>query len=220
MNFDEMLEAWRAQDERPPYRVNPDLLRVVVQHEYAEVRRVSGWEHSFVPWALWAAAGAMLVVVFALLFAVTSRGWVTLSTWDYLATGVATGAMLIWPAVYWASYKQLSNERGSGDPLQEDIRRSLSRVDYELSRHGRLAPSLLLIAPFAIVAILFFWITARTDEGPIQARLTFFIVAFSMFSPLVWTRHYVKEQLLAQRRRLSQLLELLNVSESFPSRPD
>ena len=218
MNFDEMLEAWRAQDERPPYRVNPALLRVVVQHEYAEVRRESGWEYSFVPWALWAAACGVLAVVFALLFMVTARGWMTLGVWDYVATGVATGAMLMWPAAYWASHRRPSDEPGSDDPLHEEIRRSLSRVDYALSRYGRLAPSLLLMAPFVIVAILFFWITVRTNGGPTQARFILLIVAFSMFSPLFWTGNYYKERLQAQKRRLGQLLELLEVGESFPTR--
>ena len=95
-----------TQDTAPAYRVNPDLLRVVIRQEYAEMRRESGWDLWFVPVALWMAAVAMLAVFFALLFAATMRGWMTLSVWDYAVAGIATGAMLMWPVVYWMSYRR------------------------------------------------------------------------------------------------------------------
>ena len=33
MNFDQMLDAWKAQDDKPLYGVNQDLLRLVVLNE-------------------------------------------------------------------------------------------------------------------------------------------------------------------------------------------
>ena len=39
MDFDQMLDAWRAQDERPIYGVNRDLLQLVLQNERAAIRR-------------------------------------------------------------------------------------------------------------------------------------------------------------------------------------
>ena len=32
MNFDQMLDAWKAQDEAPLYGVNRDLLQLVLRH--------------------------------------------------------------------------------------------------------------------------------------------------------------------------------------------
>lgn len=213
MTFDEMLEAWRTQDETPPYRVNPDLFLVVVQQEQASLRREMGLGNSWaVPWALWAAAGAMLVVAVAALFAVT-RGWATAITWDYLAMGVAISAMLLWPVAYSASRRRQSpRERAFGNSLQEEIRRNLSWVDNELSRHSRLAPSLLRFAPMGVAAILYSWVIVRTDNGPVGWAI-FFSAACGMLFPLLWTGHYFKTQLLEYRRRLSQLLELLNANE-------
>ena len=39
MNFDQMLEAWSAQEEKPLYGVNEDLLRLVLQGEHDKIRR-------------------------------------------------------------------------------------------------------------------------------------------------------------------------------------
>jgi hypothetical protein len=214
MTFDEMLEVWRTQDTAPPYRVNPDLLAVVVRQEHAELRRESGWDLWFLPWALWMAAGAMLVIVVTFLVVANLRGWATPSVWDYVATGIAIVAMLVWPGVYWASYRrQPSRERGFGNSLQEEIRRNLARVDHHLSRFERLGPSLLLFAPFGVVVILCAWVVFRANGGPVTFQTTFFIVAFSMLAPLAGTSRALKKGLLEQRRRLSQLLDLLNAGE-------
>jgi hypothetical protein len=214
MNFDEMLETWRAQDETPPYRVNPDLLQVVVQQEQAGLRREMGLGNSWaVPWALWFAASALLAVAVAGLFVMASIGKVTPTAWDYVATGIAIGAMLVWPGAYWASCKRHPPRgRGFGNSLKEEIQRNLSWVDYELSRYGRFAPSLLRSAPMWVAVSMFFWISVRMNDEPF-GWLFFFSVAWPVLLPLFWTGHYQKKQLLAYRRRLSELLELLNASE-------
>jgi hypothetical protein len=33
MNFDQMMDTWRTQDEAPLYGVNRDLLLLVLKHE-------------------------------------------------------------------------------------------------------------------------------------------------------------------------------------------
>ncbi|HEV7694304.1 MAG TPA: hypothetical protein VGO52_25945 [Hyphomonadaceae bacterium] len=214
MNFDEMLEVWRTQDRTPAYRVNPDLLRVVVRQEHAGLQREVGLDLWFVPWALWMAAAGMLAVVFAVFYAATLRGWAQLGMWDYVAAGVATGAWLVWPAVYWASYRrQPSRERGFGNSLQEEIQLNLLRVDDQLSRYGRLAPSLVMFAPLGVVAIVFFWVSFRMSAGSYPSQIVPVIVAASMVWPMFWAGHAFKKRLLEQRRQLSQLLELLNASE-------
>ena len=39
MDFDQMFEAWRAQNTAPPYDVNRDALRQALEAEGARVRR-------------------------------------------------------------------------------------------------------------------------------------------------------------------------------------
>jgi hypothetical protein len=195
--------------------VNHELLRVVIQQEHALLRRESGWDLWFVPIALWMAAVAWLVIFFMLMFVVSAaRGWLALTVWDYVVTGAGIGAMLVWPVAYWLSYRrQAARERAFGTSLQDEIRRNLSRVDYHLSRYGRLAPSLMMLTPFAVVALLFIWGTLRTDEGPFSGRGVFIVVAFSLLLPFVWTGNYFRQRLLEQRRQLNQLLELLDKGE-------
>ena len=212
MTYDEMLEVWRAQDETPPYRVNPDLLRVVVQQEHAGLLRQFGWSASAFPWVLWGVAGAMLALAVAGLFAAT-RGWATASAWDYVAMGIALGAMLLWPGAYWMSQKgQPPRERGFGNSLQEEIQGNLSWVDYQLSQYGRLAPSLLRSAPIWVAVILFFWLSVRMNAQPF-GWLFFFSAAWPALLPLFWTGHYFKKQLQAYKRRLRELLELLDAGK-------
>jgi hypothetical protein len=220
MNFDEMLEAWRAQDEKPPYRVNPDLLRVVVQQEHIAVWRELRWSLWAVPCMRWVAAAVMLAMAFAFFFVTVSSGVFVPSMWDYAAGVIAVGALLASIGAHWVSrQRQAAHERAFGNSLQGQIRRDLSRIDHQLSQYGRWAPSLLRSAPIWAAALLFFWGIARISDRPFgwQAGIVVAQIVAFLF-PMLWTGHYVKTQLLAYKRRLSQLLELLAVSESFPSR--
>jgi len=212
MTYEEMLEVWRAQDETPRYSVNSGLLQAVVEQEQTGLRRKFGWDW-FVPVMLWFVAGAMLAVIVALLFVLASLGQLTPIAWDYVATGIAIGAMLLWPVAFWAGYRRRPpRERDFGNSLQEEIRRNLSWVDDQLSRHGRLATSLLDWAPMAVTLLMFFWVAARMSDKPFVS-LSLFFSAWPILLPMVWSGHYQKKQLLAYRRRLSELLELLDASE-------
>jgi hypothetical protein len=216
MNYDEMLEVWRAQDETPPYRVNPGLLQVVVWQEQAALRRQLGlgW---FVPCMLWVTASAMLAVVVGFLFVLISIGQLTPTMWDYLATGIAIGMMLLWPVAFLASYKrQPPHERGFGNSLQEEIQRNLAWVDYKLSRYGQLATWLLNYAPFVVTLLLFFWVGARMSDNSFGS-LFIFISVWPALLPMFLSGGYYKKRLLALRRRLTELLELLDAGEWKPS---
>lgn len=214
MDYDEILETWRTQDETPLYGVNPELIAVVVRQDYEEMRRESGWDLWFVPIALWGAACAMLAVFVLSVFVTVVRGWATPDVWDYAAIGVGAGAILLWPVFYGLSFRrQLARERAFGKTLQDEIQRYLTRVDFHLSRHERLVPSLLMRAPFLIVAILFLWAILRINAGPFSARTILVIVAFSMLVPVFSAGGYFKQRLREQKRRLNRMLALLNAGD-------
>lgn len=212
MNFDQMLETWRAQDKVPLYGVNRDLLRLEVPREQADLRRGLGRELWGVYWAALGSSAAWLSIVFALLFAGISWGEVTPSVGDYVAVGLYIGTILLSAGAYWVSRKrQALYERGFGNSLQEEIRRNLSRVDYQLSRYGRLA-RLLMYAPMPVAGILTCWVIVRLSGKPFgwlhAAACVFFIVPWWV----MWSSWF-KKRLLGYRHRFSQLLELLNPSE-------
>lgn len=208
MNFDQMLETWRAQDEAPLYGVNRDLLQLLIQHAETDLRlglRLELW----MAYGLSAALVALIVWFFASIDSPRTVG-------DYVATSIAIGATLLYAGAYWVSRKrQALRERGFGSSLQEEIRRNLSLVDYQLSRHGRWASSLRIVSPTMVATILILWLGKRISAqsfGWSEAGIAFFFVTCSVLLT-VWGSRLAEKDLLARKRRLSQLLELLNASE-------
>ncbi len=209
MNFDEMLKTWRAQDEAPLYGVNRDLLQLVVQHEQADLRRTLRRNMG----RLLASARRLpcLALLFALLFAAIYYDDIARrcgTTWRRASARRNPGV----GRRDWVSRKrQARRERGFGNSLQEEIRRNLSLVDYQLSWEGQLA-SLLMYAPMWMALMLSFWIVVRISGKPFGWLLPvgcfFFIVPWWV----MWSVWF-KKQLLAYRHRFSQLLELLNPGE-------
>jgi hypothetical protein len=208
MNFDQMLETWRAQDEAPLHGVNRDLLQLVLGHEHSDLRRNLRWEQ----WSVYGSSVG-LGALFAFFVAVVFYGDETI--WDYVATGVATGAVLLWAGAFWVSRKrQALRERSFGNSLQEEIRRNLSLLDYQLSRHGRWAAQLLIISPILVAAVVILWFGARINENPfgwLDVGTAVALIVPTAFS-VVFASRKAEQRLLPRRRRLSELLELLNAS--------
>jgi hypothetical protein len=212
MNYDEMLAVWRAQDETPIYRVNRDLLRVVIQQDYAKVRYELFWDLWAPPWVVWGIASLFMALFFTMFFTMASIGEITPIVWDYVGAGIAIGSIALSAGAYWVGHgRQAARERGFGNSPQEKIRRDLSRIDYQLSQYGRLAPSLLMSAPIWTIAILFFWILVRLNGSPFGWSLAIF--TSSLLLSTAGMNRYFKKRLLEHRRRLNQMLELLNASE-------
>jgi hypothetical protein len=213
MNFDQMLETWRVQDKVPLYGVRRDLLRLGVPKEQAELQRSLRLNTWGIYWASLGTSVAWQVVVFALLFAAISWGDITSSVWDSVALGIGIGTILLSAGAYWVSRKRHAQwERGFGNSLHEEIRRNLSRVDYQLSPFGRWA-SLLMYAPMWVALILSFWVFfARLGGRPFGWLAAVACVFFIAPWWAMWNLWF-RKQLLAYRRRFSQLLELLNPGE-------
>jgi len=210
MNLDEMLETWRAQEEAPLYGVNRDLLQLVLQHEQADLRRKLRWEQ----WAIYGIS-PLLFAGMAFFFALIYYDDDPRTVWDYMAAGLGAGAALLWAGALWVSRKrQALRERRFGDSLQEEIRRNLSLVDYQLSRTGRWGASLLIQAPGMLIGTLIYWLGIQVNNQPfgwLEAGLISVIVVASA-SEASRSSRKVKQELLPRRRRLSELLEVLNLS--------
>src|SRR5690242_11418807 len=105
MNFDDMLKTWRTQDEKPLYGVNQDLLRLVLQHEEADLRRGLRREQ----WSLYAGSAVLLgySVLFLLAFIFHYGGMGT------VVAGIGTAVILAGAGTFWLSRRrQAQRERG------------------------------------------------------------------------------------------------------------
>ena len=210
MTLDEIMETWRAQEEAPLYGVNRDLLQLVLRHEQADLRR-SLWKEQ---WMVYIISSGLLVGV-AVLFALIYHDDDPRTVWDYVAAAIAAGAILSWAGMLWVSRKrQARRERGFGNSLQEEIRRNLSLIDYQLSWAGRRHAALLAAAPITLAGVLLYWLIIQINNNPFgwyDVWMIVFIVATSAWSVTVSSRE-TERDLLPRKRRLSELLDLLNSS--------
>jgi hypothetical protein len=135
-----------------------------------------------------------------------------------VAAGVAAGMLALWVGAFWLSRRrQARRERSFGNTVQEEVRRSLSLVEYQLSTGGRLGSTFFWVAPPMIGALLIYWLTIQinTDNGLTGWYHVWFIIF--IFASAVWTTYAgaraAQRKLEPRRRRLRQLLETLNAGE-------
>ena len=211
MDFDQMLGAWKAQDEAPLYGVNRDLLQLVLQNEEAKIRRelrremwtfcifgigMAGWM-AFWLWVLVIVRGPVLQIVLA---------------------AVGTGMLALWLGIFWLSRRrQARRERNFGTTLQEEIRRNLSLVEYQLARYGRWSASMLWTAPLIVGSAMLSWLTVEINLDPGESRwdhawLMLVLVWAGVVVPYTGSRA-VKKKLEPRWQRLHELLETLNAGE-------
>ena len=74
MDFDQMLETWRAQKTAPPYDVNRDVLRQTLQTEEARVRRSLRFRRGVV-WFYWILGTGMAVWAGFWIAITITNGW-------------------------------------------------------------------------------------------------------------------------------------------------
>lgn len=207
MDFDQMMDAWKSQDERPLYGVNGDLLRLVLRHEQADIRRSLRWDQ----WTTYVVGTVMAAVAIASLWAFLHlRG---MSVQAVAAMSAALGAAMLWIGALWLSRRrQAVREREFGSTLQEEVRRNLSLIDYRLSQVGRWSNLLLWSAPIVASASLIVWLIMEIN-GIEDLWLTTGTAAFLIVSIAATTydsSRTARQELLPRRQRLAELLEMLN----------
>jgi len=211
MNFDELLDAWKAQDDKPLYAVNHDLLQLVLRHEQTGIRHELRREQ-WVTYGLGAGmGGAAALFLWAFVY---FRGPVL-----YTALAAAgTAAFAWWMAALWLSLqRQRRREREFGTTLREEVARNIALLDYQLSRYGRWGAAMRWTAPVLVGAGLLFWLAVEVnfDEGESRwdnAWMMFILVWAAVFLPRSSSRE-VQKQLEPRRQRLRELLEALDAGE-------
>src|SRR5688500_14025846 len=108
MDFDQMLDAWKAQDDKPLYGVNADLLQLVLQNERAKIRRElrrEMWTFCIIGIGM---AGWMAFWLWVLVYV---RGPVV----QIVVAAVGTSLLALWLGIFWLSRRrQARRERSFG----------------------------------------------------------------------------------------------------------
>ncbi len=210
MDFDQMLEAWKAQDDKPLYGVNGDLLRLVLENERAKIRRTM----RFGQWMAYiVGTGMALFAAFWLWVAVLQR----VPTVQVAAAGVGAAMFTLWVGAFWISRRrQAQRERGFGNSLKDEVARNLSLVEYQIA-HGRWRASALWATPVMIGALLVYWLSFQinTDTGFTvwgHVWMLFMIVSSLAFTTWAGDRE-VKRKLEPRREHLRELLATLDAGE-------
>ena len=130
MDFDQMIETWRNQDAEPMYAVNRDALRQTLRSEQARIRRELRFLFRF---AYIVGTGMIVFGGFWIALSI-NNGWPAAYS---IAAGVGVGMFALWMGTTIVSRRrQAKQERIFGNTLREEVRRSLSLVDYQLSRRS------------------------------------------------------------------------------------
>lgn len=211
MDFDQMLDAWKAQNDKPLYGVNGELLQLVLRHEQTDIRRQLRREQ----WTTYGVGAGMAALGAALLWAFLYFD----GPLPYVLGAIAgTGAFVLWMAGLWLSLRrQRQRERQFGNTLRAEIARNLSLLDYQLSRYGRWGTAVLWAAPVMVGAGLIYWLMAAVNHDPGESGWIHVWIA----GVLVWSAVYVpytssrelKRKLEPRQQRLRELLEALDASK-------
>ena len=216
MDFDQMLETWRAQNTAPPYDVNRDALRQALEAEEVRVRKEMRTRRGGI-WILWIFGTGMAVWAGAWIAITITNGWPAIYA---IAAGLSLGMFALGVGAVWVSRgRQAELKLNFGNTLQEEVRRSLALVDYQLS----LTDHWLLLGAASIVAGvgLFNWTVNKSQDIPdVSSGAGWFWFTVLVAGPLVWAsykmrdaRRQTKAKLELRQRRLRALLAALEARE-------
>ena len=128
---------------------------------------------------------------------------------DTVLAVVSAIAFGFWAAAMWLSHsRQRRRESGFGNTLQEEVRRTLSAVDYQLSMVGRWTALTLWSMPVVVGASILYWLIDNTSFV-FDASMIAFIVLSTLWTNLETSRRRRRE-LLPRKHRLSELLLILD----------
>ena len=216
MDFDQMLETWRAQSTAPPYDVNRDALRQALQAEGARVRRALRIRRRGF-WFVWILGTGMAIWAGFWIAITITNGWPAIYA---IAAGVSLGMFALAAGASWVG-RGREPERNFGNTLQEEVSRSLALVDYQLSVTRRWMTAMLGTASLMAGVWLFSWTLVRSQEmanGPSAGGWFWYAIALAVLG--VWTSSKTRDamrkatpKLELRQRRLRELLAALDARE-------
>ena len=215
MDFDQMFETWRSQKAAPPYDVNREALRQALDAEETVVRRARRIRR-WVLWFLWIIGTAMAVWAGFWIAITITNGWPAIYA---IAAGLSFGMFALGAGALWAS-REPEPERQFGNTLEEELRRSLALVEYQLSDTRRSFMFLLGAASISITAMLFSW-TVNSSQGIPHSSFRGYgssmICLAALFGWAFYTvrvaKRKAKPKLEVRQRHLREVLAALDARE-------
>jgi hypothetical protein len=216
MDFDQMLEAWRAQNTVPPYDVNRDTLRRALQDEEARIRQELHTRRRGI-WFTWIVGTGLAVWAGFWIAIVISNGWPVIYA---IAAGASFGLFALGAGALWAS-RGRESERNFGNTLQEEARRGLALVDHQLSLAERWILPLLGTASIIVGTGLFSWTVNASQDIPDHSSFGGGMLFTALFVGLiVWgsfkerdAMRKAKPKLELRQRHLRALLQTLDAGD-------
>lgn len=215
MDFDEMLDTWRAQNTAPPYEVNRDALRQALQAEEAKVQgELRTRRRGF--WFVWIFYTGMAVWAVLWIAITISNGWPVF----YVITSVVSLAMFAFGVgAAWVSRgPRPEPPRNFGNTLQEEVQRNLALVDDQLSLNKNAIIHVLGAVFLVVGTLLFSWTVNRSQDIPPSSFGGWWLILLVGWS--VWVLYKAgdhmrkaKPKLELRRRRLRELLAALEAGE-------
>jgi|GEM_PF-3369638 len=215
MDFDEMLDTWRAQDTAPPYGVNRDAFRQALEIEEAKVRKELRSRRRGL-WFFWIFGTGMAVWAAVWIAITITNGW---SVIYVITSGMSIGLFALGVGVLWVS-RGREPGRNFGNTLQEEVRRSLALVDYQLSL-TRYWIILLGVGCVVVGTLLFSWTTNSSQDIPDSSSGVGWFWFVVVFAVLIGRGFYkerdkmreAKAKLELRQRHLRELLAALDAPE-------
>ena len=216
MDFDQMLETWRAQSTAPQYDVNRDVLRQALQTEEARARRSLRFRRRVV-WFYWILGTGMAVWAGFWIAITITNGWPAIYA---IAAGACLCLFASAVGAFWMGRgSQAELEQHFGNTLQEEVRRGLALVDYQLSltRHWIF---FMLGTVFTVVGVwLFSWTLNSSQDIPQSSFgwslfwLLIVVLALRGLYQSLRAMRKAKPKLELRQRQLRELLAALDARE-------
>jgi hypothetical protein len=216
MDFDQMLETWRAQNTAPPYDVNRDALRQALQTEEARVRRGLRTRRRGL-WFLWIFGTGMAVWAGFWIAITIINGWPAIYA---IAAVVSVALFALAAGASWVG-RGREPERNFGNTLEDEVRRSLALVDYQLSVTRRWSISMLGPASLVAGAGLFAWTLVSSQQranGPSGVGWFWYVVVLGVLGgrasyTALDAMRKATPKLETRQRHLRELLAALGARE-------
>jgi hypothetical protein len=217
MEFDEMLATWRTQATASPYDVNRDVLRQALEVEEARARRSLRVRRGVV-WFYWILGTGMAIWAGFWIAITITNGWPAIYA---VAAGACVCLFASAVGAFWMGRGPKAElEQHFGNTLQEEVRRSLALVDYQLSltRHWIF---FMLGSVFTVLGVWLFTWTLNSSQNIPQSSfggwsLFSLVFVFLALRALYRSRHAMRKarpKLETRQRHLRELLAALDARE-------